>query len=135
MQMIKTAIYYTVLMALALSFNIFADDQYTSQQTTTKAKGNVTITAKSVDEAMLAKDKMAKVEVNVSGTKLASGHKAMTSGAHLHYQIDNGPIIVTSEPSLSFANLTAGSHTISVTVVDAKHSPLSDPATVELTIP
>jgi hypothetical protein len=136
--MIKKISFFLVVIGLAFAVNLYADDQYSSapSTTTTKAKGDVTITVKLVDEAMLSKDKMAKVEVGVTGVKLMPEHKGTTHmSSHLHYQIDDSPIIVTTSPTLSFANLTSGKHTIQVTVVDAKHSPLAGPESVELNIP
>lgn len=136
--MAKKMFFFLAVVGLAFAVNLYADDQYSSTPSTptsTKAKGDVTLTVKLVDEAMLSKDKMAKVEVGVTGVKLMSEHKGSHMGSHLHYQIDDSPIIVTSTPTLSFANLTPGKHTINVTVVDAKHSPLAGPETVEINIP
>jgi hypothetical protein len=135
--MAKKMFLFLAVVGLALAINLYADDQYSStpSTTTTKAKGNVTLTIKLVDEAMLSKDKMAKVDVAVTGVKLMTEHKGTTMGSHLHYQIDDSPIIVTGSPTLSFANLTPGKHTINVTVVDAKHSPLAGPETIEVNIP
>jgi hypothetical protein len=126
-------IFFSMILVIALAFGVtlYADDQYSStpSSTATKAKGEVNLTVKLVDEAMMSKDKMASVEVSVTGTKL-SHH-----GSHLHYQIDDSPIIVTSTPMLSFANLSSGKHTINVTVVDAKHQPIAGPQTVDVNIP
>jgi hypothetical protein len=135
--MIKKISFFLVVIGLAFAVNLYAVDQYSSPPSTTatKAKGDVTVTVKLVDEAMLSKDKMAKVDVAVTGVKLMTEHKGTTMGSHLHYQIDDSPIIVTGSPTLSFANLTSGKHTIQVTVVDAKHSPLAGPESVELNIP
>ena len=60
---------------------------------------------------------------------------ASLAAAHLHYQLDNGPIVATSAKTLEFANLTSGSHTITVYVADASHTPLSDQKTLTVTVP
>jgi hypothetical protein len=130
--MLKTILFSMILVvALAFGVTLYSDDQYSStpSSTATKAKGNVTLTAKLMDEAMMSKDKMAMTDVKVSGVKLAH------HGSHLHYQIDDSPIIVTNDTMLSFANLSSGKHTINVTVVDAKHQPLAGPETIEVNIP
>ena len=58
-----------------------------------------------------------------------------TAGAHIHYQLDDGPIVATAAKSLAFANLTSGSHTIAVTLVNGAHAPISEQTTLTVNIP
>src|SRR5262249_10277662 len=94
-----------------------------------KGTEHATLSAKLVDESAEAKNKMATIELNVSGVKLSD------KGPHIHYQLDNGPYIVTPVKTLTFAGLASGSHTVVVTVVNAHHQPISDPQTLTVNIP
>ncbi|PWT89692.1 MAG: hypothetical protein C5B54_08510 [Acidobacteria bacterium] len=109
----------------------------TSASTASTASQNAKLTAKLVDEQSEAKQKMATVQVSVSGVTMSEMHGGDMhhQGAHLHYQVDNGPIVVSPSKTMSFANLSSGSHTITVTVADANHQPISEPQTLNVTIP
>src|SRR5437764_72502 len=79
--------------------------------------------------------RMATIKVDVKGVKLAKLGESKTSEAaykpgeasrddHLHYQLDNGPVIATPTDELTFADLPSGSHTVTVTLVDRHHNPV-----------
>ncbi len=61
--------------------------------------------------------------------------RSSLAAAHFHYQLDNGPIVATTAKTLEFANLTSGSHTITVYVADASHTPISEQKTLTVTVP
>ena len=98
---------------------------------------NVTLEVRLANEQAMAKQKMATVEVTVTGTTISdmAAMPGIGGGAHLHYQIDNGPVIATSVKHLTFAKLTPGDHTINVTVADENHQPISETQTLKVTIP
>jgi hypothetical protein len=98
-----------------------------------------TMTASLVDAEVNAKDKSATVEVKVSGAKLIdpamTNKKPKVGEGHLHYQVDDGPIIATTSPKLSFHGLTSGKHKIVVMLANNDHSPAGPQQTLELTVP
>ena len=50
-----------------------------------------------------------------------ANEKPIVGQGHLHYQLDNGPVIATPTPKLSFHGLTPGVHTIVVTLTGNDH--------------
>lgn len=54
---------------------------------------------------------------------------------HLHYQVDDGPVIATTTTKLSFHNLTAGSHKIMVVLANNDHTSTGVEQTLEVKIP
>jgi Family of unknown function (DUF6130) len=77
--------------------------------------------------------------VTVAGIKLidpaAVMEKPRTGHGHLHYQVDNGPIIATTTTKLSFHGLTPGNHKIVVMLAGNDHNPLGPQQTLDVTIP
>ena len=53
----------------------------------------------------------------------------------MHYQLDNGPVIATPTPKLSFHGLTPDVHTIVVTLAGNDHKPLGAQLKVMVTVP
>jgi hypothetical protein len=98
-----------------------------------------TMTATLVDPEINAKDKSATVQVNISGAKLidpAMTNKKPTKGeVHLHYQVDDGPVIATTSTKLSFHGLKPGKHQIVVMLANNDHSPAGPQQMLELTVP
>ena len=88
---------------------------------------------------MKAQKKEATVMVEVKGVTLtdpATAKEQPKAGqAHLHYQVDDGPVIATTSPKLSFHGLTSGAHKITVTLAANDHSPLGPPQTLTVTVP
>jgi hypothetical protein len=69
-------------------------------------------------------------------TDPAKANKIPKAGqAHLHYQVDGGPVIATTASKLSFHGLTSGKHTIIVTLAANDHSPIGQPITLEVMVP
>ena len=63
----------------------------------------------------------------MTGVKLiypALTNKRPTKGqGHLHYRVDDGPVIATTTTKLSFHELTSGKHQIVVMLANNDHSP------------
>ena len=95
--------------------------------------------AKLIDAEEKAKKKSATVSVEVHGLKLvdpgAVKEKPAKGQGHLHYRLDNGPVIATTATKLSFHELTSGAHTIVVVLAANDHSPLGPTATLNVTVP
>jgi hypothetical protein len=78
----------------------------------------------------------ATVAVTVSGVTLtdpATAKEVPKPGqAHLHYQIDDGPIVATIAPKLSFHELKPGDHKVVVMLVGNDHAPLGPMETLSI---
>lgn len=98
-----------------------------------------TMVAKLIDADKKAADRAATVEVTTSGVELVdpaiSMEKAVPGQAHVHYQLDKGPIIATHAAKLSFHELTPGVHTIVVMLAGNDHKPLGPQQTLTVTVP
>jgi len=110
-----------------------------SAQTSSAAEGTPTLTAKLVDPEKKAQQKAATVDVKVTGIKIIDpatvNEKPIAGQGHLHYQVDDGPIIATTTMKLSFHGLTPGPHKIVVTLAGNDHNPLGPQETLNVTIP
>jgi hypothetical protein len=97
------------------------------------------MTAKLVDPEKKAAERGATVEVTVSGVQLTdpatADEKAAAGQAHLHYQVDKGPVIATTATKLSFHELTPGSHTIVVILAGNDHKPLGPRQQLTVNVP
>jgi hypothetical protein len=99
------------------------------------------LSARLVSKDEKAKGRAATVEVtDLSGAELKTppvpGTMAPWSmGTHLHYRVDNGAVIGTTEKKLSFHELDPGPHTITVAVAGPDHLVLGDQVTLEVTVP
>ena len=102
--------------------------QYDRKPQTPTAGSSATLTARLVDQQKKAMQQAATVEVSVTGIQLvdpATARETPASGqGHLHYQVDNGPVIATTSTKLSFHQLSPGAHTITVMLADNAHNPL-----------
>ena len=101
--------------------------------------GGASLTAKLVDPMEKAKAQAATVQVTVKGVRIVdpalSGEKPRKGQGHLHYQVDDGPVIATTAPKLSFHGLKPGSHTITVALAANDHSPLGPQEKLTVSIP
>jgi hypothetical protein len=92
-----------------------------------------------VDAEMNAKGKSAVVQVTVDGVTLIdpamTNKQVQNNQGHLHYQVDNGPVIATPASKLSFHGLSSGKHRIVVMLAHNDHSPAGPQETLEITIP
>jgi hypothetical protein len=130
------------LSVLAMAYGMVVNAQYGStSKTTTKAaqKETSTLTAKLVDAEKKAQQKAATVDVKVTGIKLIDpatvNEKPATGQGHLHYQVDDGPVIATTTTKLSFHGLASGPHKIVVMLAGNDHNPLGPHETLNVTIP
>jgi hypothetical protein len=99
----------------------------------------MTFKAMLVDEKTKAEKKNAVVKVTVTGIKMVDpalvNEKPRPGQGHIHYQVDDGPIIATPSLKLSLHELKPGEHTIKVTLVGNDHKPLGPEETLTVTIP
>lgn len=104
-----------------------------------KQMGVATLKARLIDPEKKAKEKTATVEVTVGGVALTDpakvGEKPIKGEGHLHYRVDDGPVIATTTTKLSFHELTPGVHKILVVLAANDHSPLGPQETLTVTIP
>jgi hypothetical protein len=63
------------------------------------------------------------------------GEKPMKGQGHLHYRVDDGPVIATTSTKLSFHDLKPGAHKIEVVLAANDHNPLGPKATLNVTVP
>ena len=86
-----------------------------------------------------AKKASATIEAQVSGIQLVDPAKVQekphAGQGHLHYRVDQGPVIATTTTKLSFHELSPGKHHISVSLVGNDHKPLGPHQDREITIP
>jgi hypothetical protein len=138
--MLKTRNSRSFALALALSAAVICLGTVVSAYQQMEKKGSMpTMTASLVDPEMSAKDKSATVQVKVDGAKLidpATTNKKPTAGqGHLHYQVDDGPVIATTTTKLSFHGLKPGKHQIVVMLANNDHTPAGPQQTLEITVP
>jgi hypothetical protein len=132
-----------IAFALSINFATWAQDKANTEPakaTMSQSAGQPAgMTASLIDAEKNAKDKTATVEVKVTGVKLIdpalTNKKPTTGEGHLHYQVDDGPVIATTAPKLSFHQLTPGKHRIVVMLANNDHTPAGPQQTIELTIP
>lgn len=117
----------TLLLALLLTPGIVAAEQ------------SITLSAALVDADAKAKAHTATVQAMVVGLALVDPDSvrgvANADEGHLHYQVDDGPVIATPASKLSFHGLAAGKHTIIVTLVGNDHKPLGPQQNIAVIIP
>ncbi len=105
----------------------------------TYAHGGVKFTAQLLNVAEDAKNKTADVKVTVSGIQLIDPDsvrdQARNGQGHLHYRVDNGPVIATTATKLAFHELPHGKHRIVVELVANDHTPLGPHQVLDVDIP
>ena len=103
------------------------------------AAQNATLKAHLVDKDMKAMKRAATVEVDVTGVELGepdvTRNESVGALAHLHYRVDQGVVIATTEKKLSFHELETGPHTITVALAAQDHTLLGPKDTLELNVP
>ncbi len=113
-----------VLLALGIAVPLFAE--------------HPTLKATLVDPAKNGARGAATVTVEVTGVKLVdpaiSNETPKDGEAHLHYQLDSGPVIATTSPKLSFHGLTTGNHTVKVMLAKNDHTPMGPEQTLPIQI-
>ena len=91
-----------------------------------------------VDEKENARAHLAVVQVEVHGISLVSPFEARapTPGeGHLHYRVDNGPLIDTAASELGFRGFSPGTHTIDVFLAGNDHTHLGPSAQLKIEVP
>jgi hypothetical protein len=95
--------------------------------------------AKLVDPEQKAKGQAATVDVKVTNLQLVDpgsvGEQPSKGQGHLHYQLDDGPVVATPTSKLSFHGLKPGKHRIMVMLAGNDHKPLGPEAKLEVTVP
>ena len=129
-----------IMMVLAIAVaELVSGQSNTNTQTPQTSKDTPTLTATLVEAEKKAQQKAATVEVKVTGVKLVdpakSNEQPKAGEGHIHYQVDDGPIIATPAMKLSFHGLSAGSHKILVALAGNDHNPLGPQQTLTVTIP
>ena len=135
-----------IALTLTLGLSAIAQDKPRSEadkQSANQVVGQVgqtaTMTASLIDAEKNARDKSATVEVRVTGIELIdpalTNKQPMKGQGHLHYQVDDGPVVATTAPKLSFHGLSSGKHKIVVMLANNDHSPAGPQQTMEITVP
>jgi len=114
-------------------------DTKSQTASTASEKSHAVLKADLVDAEKKAKGKAATVKVEVTGIEIVDpatvNEKPRAGQGHLHYQVDNDPIVATTAKKLSFHELAPGKHTIKVVLAGNDHSPLGPEQTLDVTIP
>jgi uncharacterized protein DUF6130 len=97
------------------------------------------LTAALVDAEKNAARGTATVTVKVMGLNLtdpATVKEVPKPGqGHLHYQLDDGPVVATTTPKLSFHGLKPGEHRVVVMLAGNDHEPLGPQETLSVRVP
>lgn len=141
--LILTVCALMISLSVAVAFAVAAHVEPATNESDSAANATAaqasTLTAALVDPAANAKEKTATVTVQVAAVKLidpALSNKRPTKGeGHLHYRVDDGPVIATTATKLSFHELTPGKHKIVVMLANNDHSPTGLEQTLEVTVP
>jgi hypothetical protein len=121
---------FVILVALALALG-------TTSFSGTARAAEPKLSAALVDRLANAKKGWAMVETKVSGIELASSPKSGGSApeGHLHYKVDDGPVVATTATRLGFHALAPGVHHIQVQLVGSDHQPLGPVTNLDLRVP
>ena len=97
------------------------------------------LTLRLVEPEKKAREKTATLEVKVSGLTLvdpaSTKEQPRPHQGHLHYRLDDGPVIATTTTKLSFHELQPGDHQFLVALAANDHTPLGPEQTVRVNIP
>lgn len=119
--------------------NRMTETQRQADQVRKTAAPAPTLTARLLQPEPKAKKHEAGVQVQVTGVEIvdpaAVNEKSAPGQGHLHYQLDNGPVIATTATKLNFHQLAPGKHQITVTLAGNDHNPLGPKETLHVTIP
>lgn len=118
--MLATAALWASLSSLA-----FADD--------------ISMKAQLLDADAKAVKKEATVQVTVTGVEMTDPASVKETPApgqgHLHYKVDDGPVIATTATKLSFHELSQGKHVFVVVLAGNDHKSLGPETTLSVTVP
>jgi len=108
------------------------------------AAASFAFAAPSLDAQLVAAEAAARkgsatVQVKLSGIEMVDPaqvqEKPRSGQGHLHYQVDEGPVIATTTTKLSFHELSTGMHRIAVALVGNDHQPLGPREELQVAIP
>ena len=134
------ALGFILILSVIVNSSVMAQG-YKEMRTNTAASKKIaaTLTARLIDAENKARKKAATVEVTVKGCTLIDpatvGEKPKAGEGHLHYRVDDGPVIATTATKLSFHELTSGTHKIVVMLAANDHSPLGPQETLTVNVP
>jgi len=101
--------------------------------------GGPALRAELVDPVKKAQKGWATVNATATGISIVDPGLAQDipkiGEGHFHYQVDSGPIIATTAAKLSFHELSAGNHRITVTLVGNDHLPVAEPVVLNVSVP
>lgn len=106
-----------------------------------RAQGNSSIhfDAVLVDKDRKAKIAAAAVQVDVMGLELVDPDQTRdvphSGQGHIHYRLDEGPVIATTSTKISFHELSRGKHSITVWLAGNDHQPLGPQKNLTFSIP
>jgi hypothetical protein len=141
---------YTILLVIGIATTFTALAQLgTTTNMQTQASTNLTVTSTNMGPATLqatlveptlqSKNKAATVNVAISGIQLVeppvSAPVHVAGQGHLHYQLDNLPMIATTSTNLGFHGLSSGSHQITVMLAGNDHRPLGPQSKLTVQVP
>jgi hypothetical protein len=138
---IRATISIAILSAVVLGLSLWAGAQSSPAKTegAMGAHHSPTLSATLVDPETKAQKHEATVEAKVAGVQIVDPAKVneqpAPSQGHLHYQLDSGPVIATTATKLSFHELSAGEHKITVMLAANDHTALGPQKTLTVTIP
>ena len=117
----------------------YGDKPADTRQTTPGSGGEITFRANLVNPTVKAAQKSATVEVKVTGVNLidpdTTDGKPHAGQAHLHYQLDGGPVVATTAMKLSYHGLTPGQHKIVVSLAENDHTSTGNQTTLTVQVP
>jgi hypothetical protein len=131
----------SITFALGVSLLASGAGDLRAQQTLATPKSpaaTYSMKAEMVETENKAKRREATIVVTTGGIQLVdptTAKEAKIGEGHLHYRVDDGPVIATTATKLSFHELSSGEHKISVTLAGNDHKPLTDAITFIMTVP
>ena len=134
------ALGFILILSVIVNSSVMAQGYKEVRTSATARKPSAaTLTARLIDAENKARKKAATVEVTVKGCTLIDpatvAEKPKAGEGHLHYRVDDGPVIATTATKLSFHELTSGTHKIVVMLAANDHSPLGPQETLTVNVP
>jgi hypothetical protein len=103
------------------------------------AAGTPSLSISLVDEEANARKGNAIVVATVEDFELVDSasvrEQPRIGQGHIHYRVDDGPVIATAATKLSLHELKAGPHRIEVVLVGNDHKPIGEAEVLKVTIP
>lgn len=140
MALAKLSITLVALGALASAQVLAVDEVHSKHEAPQVDQASpATLTLSLVNESVNAARKWATVKVDVPNVQMvdpaAANEKPQDQQGHLHYRLDDGPVIATTATKLSFHDLASGTHRCTVVLAGNDHAPLGPQGTIAIKIP